>query len=353
MKEKAYLGGVELASRVFKGGVIVENSNKITLNLNSFNSDDYVHIIKTNNIDRITFNGDMEDIFLTNLIGIDIVVNNIKCKKLTIKKCFYCNLTIIGSDLSKLEVGACYFSDATMNFNKINNFRLLNVSSYGYFGFSSNKVNGIVNNCMFKKFGFSHNVSKLGFAKTYFLNSNIKYNEFNDPIFDSDNENLKYQEIESVFNNCDFNLISFEENKFNDEFITSFNDKKIFLSCVGVGSKLPEEGSFVGWKVLTNEERSEFLLCKLLILDDSKRVGGYNYKFRCEKAKVLSIENLNGDKFDYGHSYYFPGFTYTVDNVVESSRGVDENETKECSYGINFFLTKEEAINYIQFIKGD
>jgi len=58
---------------------------------------------------------------------------------------------------------------------------------------------------------------------------------------------------------------------------------------------------------------------------------------------VLSITDADGKKYLEGRSAYDPTFVYTVGAVV--SAPYDE-EVKECSTGIHFFLTREEAERY-------
>ena len=68
-------------------------------------------------------------------------------------------------------------------------------------------------------------------------------------------------------------------------------------------------------------------------------------KCRAEYAKVLSIDVINGPKLTaITNKAYTPHLTYTVGKNVypDSFDGSDI----ECSHGINFFLTKIEAINY-------
>ena len=103
----------------------------------------------------------------------------------------------------------------------------------------------------------------------------------------------------------------------------------------------PEEGSFIGFK------RAGDKIIKLLIPEDAKRSSATSRKCRCSKAKVLSITNMNGS--DSGlteiRSNKDETFIYKVGETV-SVTNFDENRWNECSTGIHFFITRDEAVNY-------
>lgn len=95
-------------------------------------------------------------------------------------------------------------------------------------------------------------------------------------------------------------------------------------------------------------------IATLLIPDDAKKCNPKgSSKWRCDKAKVLNIETPDGSmKFTQGRSFFAPhnrgiyGVMYYVNQYVYPLNGFDDDETKECSRGIHFFLTKKEAIVY-------
>ena len=102
----------------------------------------------------------------------------------------------------------------------------------------------------------------------------------------------------------------------------------------------PEEGSFIGYKKAGNK------IVKLLILEDSKRSSATSRKCRCDKAKVLSIESLDGEeKFTEVESDYDSNFIYKVGEVIEVNNFC-EDRWEECAAGIHFFITRQEAIGY-------
>ena len=109
---------------------------------------------------------------------------------------------------------------------------------------------------------------------------------------------------------------------------TSFN-----LQC-------PEKGSFIGYK------KADKKIVELLITEDAKRSSATSRKCRCNKAKVLSITNIgNTVEYKEAHSDFNYSFVYRVGEVVEV-KDFDEDRWKECSTGIHFFLTRDEAVNY-------
>ena len=103
----------------------------------------------------------------------------------------------------------------------------------------------------------------------------------------------------------------------------------------------PEEGSFIGYK------KCGKYIIKLRIAETSKRCSSTSRKCRCSEAEVLSITNLDGasNYITSVSSDYDPNFVYKVGEIVSVS-DFDENRWNECSTGIHFFITREEAVKY-------
>lgn len=117
-------------------------------------------------------------------------------------------------------------------------------------------------------------------------------------------------------------------------------DVKTNIYTVGYNLACPEKGSFIGYK------KASGYIIELLILDDSKRSSATSSKCRCDKAKVLEIENIHtGEKVNYVHSDYDRNFIYKVGEIV-SVDNFDDNRWEECSTGIHFFMNRDNAINY-------
>ena len=105
----------------------------------------------------------------------------------------------------------------------------------------------------------------------------------------------------------------------------------------------PEKGSFIGYKKCRDR-----LIVELEIPEDSLRSSATTRKCRCSKAKVLSITNLDGSKSKctQATSKRDSFFVYKVGETVEVTN-FDPNRWDECSAGIHFFVTREEAEKYM------
>ena len=103
----------------------------------------------------------------------------------------------------------------------------------------------------------------------------------------------------------------------------------------------PDTGAFIGYK-----KASGYIL-KIEILQDARRSSSNSRKCRCDKAKVLEIQNLYGDisnvkevKSDYDKS-----FIYRLGEIVEEPNFC-EDRWNECAEGIHFFINRQEAVEY-------
>ena len=106
------------------------------------------------------------------------------------------------------------------------------------------------------------------------------------------------------------------------------------LSC-------PSEGAFVAWKKVEGR-----YLVKLQVPEDARRSSATSRKCRCDKAMVLDITSLDGEKhYDEVTNTNYNKTIYKVGEFVYPD-SFDENRWNECSHGIHFFINKEEAINY-------
>ena len=107
----------------------------------------------------------------------------------------------------------------------------------------------------------------------------------------------------------------------------------------------PEKGSFIAFKKAGNNYNN--YIVELLIPEDAKRCSATSRKCRCDKAKVLSITKIDGtsDGVDTVYSIYDETFAYKIGETVEV-KDFDDNRWNECSTGIHFFLTRQEAVEY-------
>ena len=103
----------------------------------------------------------------------------------------------------------------------------------------------------------------------------------------------------------------------------------------------PDIGVFTAWK------KARGYIIQLEIPAESKRLSATTRKCRCNIAKVVAIQNIDGTdsgllevRSGYDHNFiYKVGETLSVDKF-------DSNRWNECSNGIHFFITREEAVNY-------
>ena len=105
----------------------------------------------------------------------------------------------------------------------------------------------------------------------------------------------------------------------------------------------PEEGSFIGFKKCQDGK-----IVKLKIPVDALRCSATGRKCRCSKAKVLSITNIDGTDANVGMaiSKYDRNFIYKVGETIEGPK-FDTDRWNECSTGIHFFITRQEAVDYV------
>ena len=112
----------------------------------------------------------------------------------------------------------------------------------------------------------------------------------------------------------------------------------------------PEEGSFVGFKkaIIFNSDIPDksHVIVKLKILENAKRSSATTRKCRCSAAEVISITSLNGNySLTKAFSSFNSEFIYEVGKIVAVDN-FDEDRWNECSTGIHFFITRDEAVNY-------
>ena len=103
----------------------------------------------------------------------------------------------------------------------------------------------------------------------------------------------------------------------------------------------PDTGAFTAWK------KARGYIIQLEIPAESKRLSATTRKCRCNIAKVVAIQNIDGT--DSGllevRSGYDHNFIYKVGETVSVDK-FDSNRWNECSNGIHFFITRGEAVNY-------
>ena len=103
----------------------------------------------------------------------------------------------------------------------------------------------------------------------------------------------------------------------------------------------PDTGVFTAWK------KARGYIIQLEIPAEAKRLSATTRKCRCNMAKVVAIQNIDGT--DSGlcevRSGYDHNFVYKVGQTVTVGC-FDDNRWNECSTGIHFFITRQEAVEY-------
>jgi Family of unknown function (DUF5758)/Pentapeptide repeats (8 copies) len=103
------------------------------------------------------------------------------------------------------------------------------------------------------------------------------------------------------------------------------------LKILSIRTIVPQEGDFIAWKKLTDG-----VVCKLRIPSEAKRIGGLvGRKCRAEFAMVLGPSGV-ASKND---------LKYIKGKMVKPDK-FDPNPLVECSNGIHFFITEQEAKDY-------
>lgn len=153
----------------------------------------------------------------------------------------------------------------------------------------------------------------------------------------------------SFFNNCSFLNVNSEYETFcSSSFLESVTDDCTLTyptvrNCFGLLPTCPEKGSFIGFKQLQHD-----VIAELEIPADACRTSGFSRKCRADKAIVLGFYNKKGEPLNLTHerSGYNGNFIYTRGEAVHAD--YFDSERKTCAHGIHFFLTFQEAVDYIQ-----
>ena len=171
--------------------------------------------------------------------------------------------------------------------------------------------------------------------------ANLRYTDFRNAYLG--HADLKFADLEYAdLRHADLGDANLREADLRCAKLIGANLKDIRVNIYTIGYTLacPKEGSFIGYK------KASKCIVKLLILEDAKRSSATTIKCRCDKAKVLDIENIEtGEKIKEIRSSYDGNFIYKVGEIIHVDN-FDNNRWNECTSGIHFFINKEDAINY-------
>lgn len=198
----------------------------------------------------------------------------------------------------------------------------------------------------------------MDFSRVDFSNSDFKDVNFKSCKFD--NAKLQY----TKFENCDLSGSSFA---YADLFAADLRtcdlsgsnfDGADFFAALLWEAKLdnllvtdrtkffrnycPEEGYIFGYKKCFNER-----MVQLLIPKDAKRCSSTTNACRCDKARVVAITDVNKkESYKEAMSFVDPNFIYRLGEMVYAD-SYNEDRWHDSSHGIHFWMTFEEALNYM------
>lgn len=121
-----------------------------------------------------------------------------------------------------------------------------------------------------------------------------------------------------------------------------YNESTAFFALV-----CPKEGDFIAWKKIIDYNNDEEVIVKLRVPSEAKRSSATTRKCRCEYAEVLELQNLDGTPYkdDKVVNDNYVETIYKVGEIVRPDFW-DGNRWNECSNGIHFFMTRDEAVRY-------
>ncbi len=199
---------------------------------------------------------------------------------------------------------------------------------------------------------------------THFKRTSFRYCTFTNCTF-------RYESFRYVyFYDCDFSNIIFKDDPrkciVNSGLMDCHIDEKFKKDYLKT-SLCPEKGEFIGWKkaYFYSEMQEDIVnplgvnvplymtiyecIIKLQIPEDARRSCAFSNKCRCDKAKVLGIYDLDGNPLPSNiaaHSIRDNSFIYMIGKTITPREPFDDDPFNECSSGIHFFMSREEAVRY-------
>ena len=206
----------------------------------------------------------------------------------------FSNRDLSGADLSGTNLSGAYFRGANLTNANLTNANLSNAD-----------------------------LTNADLTNADFTNADLFFADFSYAIIDGTN-----------FDSADFCNAEFRYANFFD------GTKNIHIPMV-----CPEKGSFIGFKKAVYADKD--YIVKLQIPADARRSSATDRICRCDKAKVLEIQNFDGSKanIDVVYSFWSSSFQYKAGQIVEEPN-FDDNRFNECSKGIHFFISRQEAVDF-------
>lgn len=266
------------------------------------------------NLSYSNFSGlDLDDIDLSyaELIGANFSNSNMKGSNLTCADLTEANLRM--AYLSKANLESAHLNKADLSFAKLISARLSEVD-----------------------------LTQADITHAYLDNANLWYANLRDARLNDSrlveanlaNSNLKGADLTSA----DIRFANLRSAELRDAILDNieYNEATAFFAL-----QCPERGSFTAYK------KANGYVVELLIPEDARRSSATTRKCRADKAMVVGIylKNRSLSNLNYIPSNYDQNFVYNVGKPI-SVDDFDENRWNECSTGIHFFMTFDEAKNY-------
>lgn len=129
--------------------------------------------------------------------------------------------------------------------------------------------------------------------------------------------------------------------------LSGANHVKLSIAKVSI---LPDECDIIGWKkaYVDGTMLPKPVIVKLLIPSDAQRSNATGRKCRASKARVLDLQDKQGNSLPpdtTAYSTHDTDFTYKKGETVHVE-DFDTNRWNECATGIHFFITRIEAVEY-------
>lgn len=164
-------------------------------------------------------------------------------------------------------------------------------------------------------------------------------------LYDAD---LRYADLSGAdLSDADLSDVDLRYADLRDAYLRDANYVQLSIAKTSI---LPEEGDIIGWKkaYVDGTMLPKSVIVKLLIPADAQRSNATGRKCRASKARVLDLQDKQGNSLPpdtTAYSGHDTDFTYKKGETIHVE-DFDTNRWKECAPGIHFFITRIEAVKY-------
>lgn len=201
---------------------------------------------------------------------------------------------------------------------------------------------------------FNSDLSNADLSYAYLINvnlSNANLRYANLRYANLENADLRYAYLKNAnLSNADLTGANLENANLEDIELYGVNLGDNYEYVKSITSIVNDGEDIIGYKQCISFHPDSIGKCivKLLIPKNAKRSNATGRKCRCEFAKVLEITDMLGNSVPTDSIVYsvFDRETKYIINRMVYPDSFDNIRFNECSNGIHFFLTREEAIDY-------